>query len=280
MKSKTTVIVNGKKPNNMREKLFTLVVLSIIFVMLLIFTIISKVSSQKFANEINEFAKLNAKTVFSIDKIYMYSSADATSNEEKRAIWNLNVHQFTDIAIYINNRADEKLDYENSIKEMYIDNIRYANLESGNASLSFKNVADFGKMTYSDDNVIQGKLEYKVLNDGDMDYSKPQIYADASNPIILEYANKNIKENSILSDISTDLTFDGTLLRKTGVILSTVKCTLSFDVTIVNYYNQEFVANVYIDIPLEDTDTGKTIYDGKFVKKLENTNLIKFFRVK
>lgn len=51
--------------------------------MLLIFTIISKVSSQKFANEINEFAKLNAKTVFSIDKIYMYSSADATSNEEK-----------------------------------------------------------------------------------------------------------------------------------------------------------------------------------------------------
>ena len=235
MKSKTTVIVNGKKPNNMREKLFTLVVLSIIFVMLLIFTIISKVSSQKFANEINEFAKLNAKTVFSIDKIYMYSSADATSNEEKRAIWNLNVHQFTDIAIYINNRADEKLDYENSIKEMYIDNIRYANLESGNASLSFKNVADFGKMTYSDDNVIQDKLEYKVLNDGDMDYSKPQIYADASNPIILEYANKNIKENSILSDISTDLTFDGTLLRKTGVILSTIKCTLSFDITIVNY---------------------------------------------
>ena len=46
MKSKTTVIVNGKKPNNMREKLFTLVVLSIIFIMLLIFTIISKVSSQ------------------------------------------------------------------------------------------------------------------------------------------------------------------------------------------------------------------------------------------
>ena len=184
------------------------------------------------------------------------------------------------IAIYINNRADEKIDYENSIKEMYIDNIRYANLESGNASLLFKNVADFGKMTYSEDNVIQDKLEYKVLNDGDMDYSKPQIYADASNPIILEYANRNIKENSILSDISTDLIFDGTLLRKTGVILSTVKCTLSFDITIVNYYNQEFVANVYIDIPLEDTDTGKTIYDGKFVKKLENTNLIKFFRVK
>lgn len=49
-------------------------------------------------------------------------------------------------------------------------------------------------MTYSEDNVIQDKLEYKVLNDGDMDYSKPQIYADASNPIILEYANRNIKE--------------------------------------------------------------------------------------
>ena len=54
---------------------------------------------------------------------------------------------------------------------------------------------------------------------------------------------------------------------------------MSFNITLTNYYNQKFVANVYIDIPLEDTTTGDNIYKGKFVKVLENTNLIKFFRM-
>jgi hypothetical protein len=54
---------------------------------------------------------------------------------------------------------------------------------------------------------------------------------------------------------------------------------VSFNINIINNYDQKFVANVYIDIPLEDTTTGDNIYKGKFVKKLENTNLIRFFRL-
>ena len=51
------------------------------------------------------------------------------------------------------------------------------------------------------------------------------------------------------------------------------------NITIINNYNQKFVASVYIDIPLEDTTTGDNIYKGKFVKKIENTNFVKFFRL-
>ena len=94
-----------------------------------------------------------------------------------------------------------------------------------------------------------------------------------------EYVNNNIKENQIISDINKEIKFDGTLLRTSGVLLKDIKSTISFNITIVNYYNQKFVANVYIDIPLEDNITGETIYNGKFVKKLDNTNLIRFFRI-
>ena len=62
--------------------------------------------------------------------------------------------------------------------------------------------------------------------------------------------------------------------------MDNIKCNLAFDIIIINNYDQKFIANVYIDIPLEDTETGSSIYEGKFVKKLENTNLIRFFRVK
>lgn len=279
MKKTSTVIINGSKPNNTREKLIAIIVLLAIFAVALTFIIMTYASNRKFADEINAFAKLNAKTVFSIDKIYMYSSADAVENSEDRAIWNLNVNQFTDIALYINNRSENTLNYENSIKEMYIENVKFSGLNLGTPALYFKDINNFGKITNEEENKINDKLKYKVLNDGDIDYSKPQIYADSSNPITLEYVNSNIKENAIISDISTDVTYDGSLLRKTAIILSNIKCLLSFDVIIINNYNQKFIANVYIDIPLEDTDVGTTIYDGKFVKKMENTNLIKFFRI-
>ena len=242
------------------------------------YTLIKFLANNKFAEDINEIWKLNSNTIFSIDNIYMYSSADAENNEEDRAIWNLNVHQYTDIAIYINNRSEE-LNYENSIKEMYISNVKFSNLEKGTPSLAFKDIHNFGKFTDVEENIIEDKIEYKILNDGDIDYSKPQMYADCSNPIILEYANKNIKENEIISDIESDLIFNGELLRRTGVFLDSIKCTVSFTITIINNYEQKFVANVYLDIPLEDTQTGETIYNGKQVKKIQTPNYIKFFRV-
>lgn len=292
MKKEKAVIINGSRPSYKREKLIAIMVLTSILVIAITFVMITYISNKKFAKEINDFSKLNAKTVFSIDKIYMYSSANANQNSEDRAIWNLNINQFTDIALYINNRSEINLNYENSIKEMYIENIRFSGLNAGIPTLYYKDINEFGKSSYNanfkDDNNSKEKLneesitkniKYKVLNDGDIDYSKPQIYADCSNPITLEYVNRNIKENAIISDITTDVKYDGTLLKKTGIILSTIKCIISFDITIINNYNQKFIANVYLDVPLEDTDVGTSIYEGKFVKKLENTNLIKFFRI-
>ena len=278
MRKKTTVIVNGKRKTDIRTKLIVVTVLILALLAMLGYTIIKFLANNKFAEDINEIWKLNSNTIFSIDNIYMYSSADAENNEEDRAIWNLNVHQYTDIAIYINNRSEE-LNYENSIKEMYISNVKFSNLEKGTPSLAFKDIHNFGKFTDVEENIIEDKIEYKILNDGDIDYSKPQMYADCSNPIILEYANKNIKENEIISDIESDLIFNGELLRRTGVFLDSIKCTVSFTITIINNYEQKFVANVYLDIPLEDTQTGETIYNGKQVKKIQTPNYIKFFRV-
>ncbi len=279
MRKKTTVILNGKKRYNTKSKLIIITVLVIILIMMIVYTIITFTSSNKFAEEINEFSKLNSRTIFSIDKIYMYSSADAENNKENRAIWNINVHQYTDIALYINNRSDEGLSYENSIKKMYIDNVRFSGLEEGNPALAFENIQNFGKFSNIEENIIKDTLDYTVLNDGDLDYTKPQIYADCSNPILLEYSNKNIRENKIISDIDTSLIYNGELLRRTGVFLDSIKCIVAFDITIINNYNQKFIANVYLDIPLEDTQTGETIYNGKQVKKIENTNQIKFFRI-
>lgn len=286
---KNVVVVNGNKTERIKTKLAIAIVLVTIAVFLLYNLILVIIVNKKFANEVSEFYKFNANTIFSIDKIYMYSSAGATENTTKKAIWNLNLYQYTDIAIYINNRSDKKLNNENSVKELYIDNIKFGDVQEGKPKLYFKNINDFGKSIIKVDEdsesktntqSIDSKLDYTIVNDGEIDYSKPQIYADCSNPITLEYINEDIKKNQIISDITQNLTYDGNLLRKSGIILSTISNYVSFNIHIKNQYDQEFIANVYIDIPLEDTVTGDTIYEGKFSKTIEKDDYIKFYRTK
>ena len=139
-----------------------------------------------FSDCIDSIARLNSKTVFSIDRIYLYSSADATSNETTKPVWDLNFFQFTDIALYINNRSDEGVSYENTIKELTIDNVKFNNLQSGTPGLYYKNVNDFAKLTNSDENKIGDSLEFNVVNSGDADYSTPVIYSNCQNPITFE----------------------------------------------------------------------------------------------
>ena len=289
MNRKTTIIVNGSKRNNIKQKILVEMLLLIVIITFVVMHFNIKSTNNKFAKEVDDFYKLNSKTVFSIDKIYLYSNANAIENEENRPIWNLNVFQYTDIAVYINNYDEEELNYENSIKELYIDNVKINEVKKGNTGLYIKNINEIGKCIITsnlgkekfnlEDKKIKERLDYKVLNDGDINYEEPQVYADCSNPITLEYINNNIKENEIISDIKNDIVFDGSLLRRTQVFLSDIQTTISFRINIVNNYNQRFVSNVYINIPLEDENTGETIYNGKFVKKIEQKNYSKFFRV-
>lgn len=340
MKKRSTVIINGNRRPNLRIKLAIAILCVLIATLLCRYTILIKISNDKLAEQASNFYRLNAQTVFSIDKIYLYSSANAVQKRSTRPSWNMDLYQYTDIAIYINNKSDQKLTYENSIKSLYIDNVKFTEVSKGETSLYYKNANDFGKSviekalegttntlptqnTQNDEqnqenaeasnqeqttnentqnltvqqvaeneeekrnkvledlqkDKITNILDFSILNDGDVDYSKPQLYADCSTPITLEYVNNKIKENDIISDINNEVVFDGNVLRRGNIVLSDIACTVSFNINIINNYDQKFVANVYIDIPLEDTTTGDNIYKGKFVKKLENTNLIRFFRL-
>lgn len=281
MKKKTLIIEdkNAEYRKKLYIKLAITIVLIILCIMLITSTIRVYIVNKEFANNMSEIAKLNSKTVFSIDRIYLYSSADAKSKETNKPIWDLDIYQYTDIALFINNRDSEGISYENTIKDLTIDNVKFNGLEVGNPKLYYKNVNDFAKLDIANENEIKDSMQFNVINSGDADYTKPTIYSNCQNPITLEYVNFNMKEETKISDISTPLTYDGSLLKKAGISLSTIKCTLSFRVTIVNNYNQKYVATVYIDIPIEDSFSNTNIYGGKIIKNIENTNIVKFVRV-
>lgn len=280
MKKKTLIVEDSEKlkRKNFFIKLAITIVLTIFCIILVINTIKVNLTNKKFADQISDISKINSQTIFSIDRIYLYSSADAKSNETNKPIWDLDIYQFTDIALYINNRDEDGVTYSNTIKELSIDNVRFNNLETGTPKLYYKNVEEFAKLDIIEENEITDKLDFNIVNSGTVDYAKPILYSNCQNPITLEYVNSKMKEETKITDISTPLTYDGSLLKKSGILLSKIGCMLSFRVTIINNYDQKFEATVYIDIPIEDKFNNTNIYDGKVIKNIENTNIVKFIR--
>lgn len=294
------------------KKLVKFIVFILLVILLAVLIKINYTDAQRkvaLENTIADMTTLNSKQTFSIDKIYLYSSANATNNETKKSMWNLNVYQYTDIALYISGNATNK--DQNTIKELYIDNVKFDSLNVGTPNMHYKSLFEFGKFNLETENIITDRLNYEVIepakaeqknnvsinsevtNTADnierrdtntnssnninstsdilyvetLNYSKPQIYSDVSNPITLEYMNL-IKSNYLVSDIENPLVYNGSLLKRAGVDLTSISGNITFKIHIKNILGENYVANVKIAIPLKDEVSGTSIYDGSFTKEI------------
>lgn len=267
----------------LKKQTFTLVLFSF-----LLLGILFSLSGMVYADLMNKYtfeesvakmSKLNSTPIFSLDKILIFSSAHATQNEvNNKAIWDINVSQFSDIAIYITNQGSNPLNYENTIKSLYIDNIQYhTKPELGTPILLHKNINHFGKYELLEHNRIENSLQYEIVAEN-INYENPQLYLDGSSPICLTYINKDIKTNHIIADTNTPLTYNGSLLKRSNISLNSIATSLSFDINIINAFHQHFKCNVNLEIPLKDEQS--TIYDGNYTKEWNNLSMYSFYRLK
>jgi len=123
-------------------------------------------------NVTNNIRKENAKTVFSIDKITYFSSASAEIEVSNNTNFN-NLFQYTDIALFINNKnSSEIFNAENTLKELYISNIKFNTLPVlGEPNLYYKNINDFATNKYNNENIIQNNLYFSISSEENIDYN-------------------------------------------------------------------------------------------------------------
>lgn len=274
---------------NNRKKVMTFRIIFFIVILVLIIGFFiyryNHNNNEKKNNIITEISNTIAPkedTIFKIDNILLYSSANATNNSDtQKDYWNLNIYQYTDISLNINNYVNsDKLTSKNLVKNLYIDNVNFSTKPTlGNPSLFYKNPNSLGIGIVNDlDKQIDGKMNFSVISKNeDIDYTIPSFYADCSNPLTLSYVNSNVYSSLILENNSGAITFDGTLLKKSNTLLSNIRATIDFTIHIINSNDDEYVCNVSLPISLEDNDS--TIYDGHFVKQLTNLDDYKFVRV-
>lgn len=258
----------------MKKVKIILIILTIILICVVIFLawfVFQKYILKKtFEDDILKFADKNQSTIFTVDSITLFSSADAaykTNTANNFTIQNL--YQYTDIALFIKNTSDEDT-LENTLKTVYIDNIQFSNTPKlGKPNLYFKSINDFAKSDIIEENRITDFFEFAVSSSDEADLNTPTLYNNLANPLTFSYVNSNIKSDYTITDISSPITYDGSLLQKCNINLEDIRCTFSFDIYITNNLDEDFKTTVSIDIPL--VSENRTILDGNLTIK-QDTN--------
>lgn len=222
------------------------------------------------------FASQNEKSIFKIENAILFSSCDSKNKTSSANHFTIeNLYQYTDIALFIGSTATEKT-LENTLKEVSIQNIQYSTMPSmGKPELYFKSINKFSKSEFTEENKIQDNLKFEISSEDNANLDTPILYNNLANPITLTYINNNIKTDYTITDTSTPITYDGSLLKRCQVPLESIKANISFDIYITNNLNQKFKSSVYLEIPLKYENT--SILDGSITqKKAINTTFYRY----
>ena len=251
------------KKFKLNEKFIILIFLIILITLILIYGKILKIylKNKNFAEQAILISEKNQQPVFSLEKIILTSSANAIDNSDDKTLQDLNLYQFTDMAIYIEN--GEELTNKNTLKSLYIDNIQInTRSNKGVKSLNYKNFQNFGKANNLNDNIMD-KIDFNIVytnkENEEANYNEPTFYTDCSNPITLEYLNKDILTGYKMGE-NTSVSFDGKILKSAGIELKDIECNIKFKVNVVNNMDEKFSVWLNIYLPLEE------VFDGYSMK--------------
>lgn len=263
-----------------KKKLLTIItiLLFIIVLFLIFFVVRNYILKKNFEKDILSFSNMNSETTFKIDKIVFFSNCDAKNKNISKSNFTIeDLYQYTDIAIFIDGNSDEKT-LKNTFKEVTLSNLNFITPPSiGQPNLYFKSINQFSKNNLPDDKyIINDNFSFDITSNDEADLSNPILYNNLANPITLTYVNNNIKSDFTITDTSSPITYDGSLLKTCNIPISSINCKLSFDILITNNLDEQFKCSVYINIPLENND--KSIYDGNIT--MEQKTNYKFYRYK
>lgn len=252
------------------------IVITLSVILIILFEKVYKdfLNAKKYESSIISFAERNQKTIFKIDKIILFSSCNSKESIITENKYNMkNLYTYTDIALFINNNKENTA--ENTLKQLKISNIKITKKTSiGEQQIYYKSINNFAKSEIEESYKIDKELEYQITAEDEANLEEPILYNNCANPITLSYVNQNLKTDCIITDIDKPIVYDGSLLKRCGIMLSTIEASISFDIFIENNKGQKFKTTIYLDMPYDES--GKSIYDGNLTVKKDTE--FKFYR--
>ena len=207
------------------------------FVVLLILIILAIISIYIIKNPRTELT--NEEDTFRVNKIILYSSANGIPSGELKEYWEINIYQYTDIAIYIEKLEDKTID------NIYIDNIKIEQKpQLGEANIYKKNLKDFAKPIQFDEAEDNVKINISQSDNADF-------LDDCSIPIVLSYINK-LEKDYIIPNNGEQLEYNETILKRAKILTSELEAQISFNINIIDKDNSKYTCSLNLNIPIEE----------------------------
>lgn len=265
----------------MNKKVLIIIDIVLFIVAVITYKLVFDIESNKavYAEETTKFVEENANPVFRVGKIVLWSSAYAVDNSNKE-LKDIDISQFTDIEIYIDNTSkNSEITAENTINTMYIDDIKIETDEMNrDIRFNYKNPYYCGKFVDIQNWEADGIL-FKILNTNrkqiEANYDENVFYTDCSNPITLGYVNKNFMTHCEISGETGMINFDGSILSKVTQDIKRLNSKISFNINIVNNYNEKYICRIEINNDL--TENNNAIDTGFLNKEIIPRNNEMFF---
>lgn len=270
--------INFKNLNNTTLKTIVILMVLLIIILYIYFYFIKNIFIENnFEKHYTYTSNLNEETIFSLNKIVLFSSATVNTNELSNSVWNLDISEYTDICVYLNNISNNNSS-KNIIKQLYIDNINISQPEYGTPCLYRKSLQDFGKCSFSEDKILSDRIDFNIVQtDSSINYENYELYNNLSTPITLGFYNKDIKTNFLDSDSQVE--YNGKILKKAAIPQTSINCNVAFNINIINELDEYYVCNVNFDIPFEN-DNSSIYENGYITKEINDLGNYKFLRLK
>ena len=235
---------------------------------------------KEFAKDIIEIYERNKEPVFRVSKIVKYSSAEAVDNSAEQNLQDVNIHQYSDMAFYIDNLSD-KLTEKNTIKELYLDNFNVdVEYDGGEHLLYYKNPLTISKFRMIAGNQIKDMLNYDIVYTNEendkKNYEIPVFYTDCSNPITISFVNKNIVEDYKVTKENGLVSFDGRMFNNLDIDLDKLSPKVSFTIHLKNNLDEVYACDVSANMKLETKDG--SVKSGYIIEISDNIGYYNFYR--
>lgn len=181
---------------------------------------------------------------YTISKILVVSTVEGVPTDDGVNIWNVNLKQANDLYFYI----EKSEDTDQTIKQITLQNFSLTKEPQKGEVKIYRPTGDLNNLyTYSEQNYLGESLSYTGAKIDDL---KTLEIANNGGVIGFRIAIEDL--GNFISNETTEITYDASLLNNIEVSLEDINFILNFDILIETNENITYQGNMSIELPAND----------------------------
>lgn len=181
---------------------------------------------------------------YNLSKILVVSTVEGIQNDDGQNIFNINVKQANDLYLYI----DKTDSTDETIKQITLTNFNVNKAPEKGQLAIYRPTGEINNLyTYSEQNYFGSSLTYAGSAIDDL-----KTLEISNNGGVIGCRISLDDLGIFVSNETTEIVYDGSLLQNLGITVDDIKFNISFDIQIETSENVTYQGTISIDLPAQD----------------------------